>query len=37
MAHGVLHILGYDHEDEADRARMRQQEEAALAPLGFTR
>jgi probable rRNA maturation factor len=37
VAHGVLHVLGYDHEDEADRRRMRQQEEAALAPLGLTR
>jgi probable rRNA maturation factor len=37
VAHGVLHLLGYDHEEEADRRRMRQQEEAALAPLGLTR
>jgi probable rRNA maturation factor len=37
VAHGVLHVLGYDHEQEVDRRRMRQQEEAALAPLGFTR
>jgi probable rRNA maturation factor len=37
VAHGVLHVLGYDHEEEADRRRMRQQEEAALAPLGLTR
>jgi probable rRNA maturation factor len=37
VAHGVLHILGYDHEDEDDQRRMRQQEEDALAPLGFTR
>jgi probable rRNA maturation factor len=37
VAHGVLHVLGYDHEQEADRRRMRQQEEAALAPLGLTR
>lgn len=37
VAHGVLHILGYDHEDAADRERMRAKEEAALQPLGFTR
>jgi probable rRNA maturation factor len=36
-AHGVLHVLGYDHEDEAERRVMRQKEEEALAPLGFTR
>lgn len=37
VAHGVLHILGYDHEDPADQQVMRQREEAALEPLGFTR
>ena len=37
VAHGVLHILGYDHENDADRQRMRDKEEAALQPLGFTR
>lgn len=37
VAHGVLHVLGYDHEEEPDRRRMRQQEEEALGPLGFTR
>jgi probable rRNA maturation factor len=37
VAHGVLHILGYDHEAESDRLRMRQREEDALQPLGFTR
>ncbi len=37
VAHGVLHVLGYDHEDEADRRRMRQREEEALRPLGFIR
>ncbi|MBI2938951.1 MAG: rRNA maturation RNase YbeY [Chloroflexi bacterium] len=31
--HGVLHLLGYDHETEADRARMREREEAALHDL----
>jgi probable rRNA maturation factor len=37
VAHGTLHILGFDHEDEADRQRMRRAEEEALAPLGLTR
>jgi probable rRNA maturation factor len=37
VAHGVLHILGYDHELEADQRQMREREEAALLPHGFTR
>ena len=37
VAHGVLHVLGYDHEEEAERLVMRQKEEEALRPLGFTR
>jgi len=37
VAHGVLHVLGYDHEADADRRRMRAKEEEALRPLGFTR
>jgi probable rRNA maturation factor len=37
VAHGVLHILGYDHELDADRQLMRQREEEALQPLGYTR
>jgi probable rRNA maturation factor len=37
VAHGVLHILGYDHEADDDRRAMRQREEEALAPHGFTR
>jgi probable rRNA maturation factor len=37
VVHGVLHVLGYDHEIEAERAVMRQKEEEALRPLGFTR
>jgi probable rRNA maturation factor len=37
VAHGVLHVLGYDHEQDADRRGMRQKEEEALRPLGFTR
>ena len=37
VAHGVLHLLGYDHEDPDDQRAMREREEAALAPLGLTR
>ena len=37
VAHGVLHVLGYDHEEDADQRRMREREEEALGPLGFTR
>jgi probable rRNA maturation factor len=37
VAHGVLHILGYDHEVEPEKTRMREREEEALQPLGFTR
>jgi probable rRNA maturation factor len=37
VAHGVLHVLGYDHERDAERAVMREKEEEALRPLGFTR
>lgn len=35
--HGCLHLLGYDHEDEASRRRMREREEAALGACGLTR
>lgn len=37
VAHGVLHVLGYDHEVESEQHVMRQKEEEALEPLGFTR
>ncbi|MDY4517011.1 MAG: rRNA maturation RNase YbeY [Candidatus Spyradocola sp.] len=36
-AHGMLHLLGYDHEDEDERAVMRQKEEKALAALSLSR
>lgn len=37
-AHGVLHLLGYDHErSEADAAAMRHREEAAMDRLGLQR
>lgn len=32
-AHGVLHLLGYDHEDEEDRLQMRTREEEILVEL----
>ena len=37
VAHGVLHVLGYDHQAKAERVRMRRREEEALRPLGFIR
>ncbi|MCL5959353.1 MAG: rRNA maturation RNase YbeY [Chloroflexi bacterium] len=33
VVHGVLHLLGYDHETEAQRQEMRSKEEAALVDL----
>jgi probable rRNA maturation factor len=35
--HGVLHLLGYDHEEPADRRMMRECEELSLAALGLPR
>ncbi len=35
--HGVLHCLGYDHEDEADKAVMREREERILQKMNLTR
>jgi probable rRNA maturation factor len=35
VVHGCLHLLGYDHEDEADAARMESREAELLAALGF--
>ncbi|ACX51309.1 protein of unknown function UPF0054 [Ammonifex degensii KC4] len=31
VVHGVLHLLGYDHETDAEEALMREKEEAVLA------
>lgn len=31
--HGILHLLGYDHEDDEDRLQMRTREEEVLADL----
>lgn len=37
LTHGLFHLMGYDHETDEDRARMRAMEEKALASLGLTR
>ncbi|MDR0426632.1 MAG: rRNA maturation RNase YbeY [Clostridiales bacterium] len=37
FVHGTLHLLGYDHETESDRAIMRQKEEEILFMAGLTR
>lgn len=36
-AHGMFHLLGFDHENEEDRAIMREKEELLLATLNITR
>lgn len=35
--HGMMHLLGYDHIEEADRIEMRKEEEYVLEHLGITR
>ena len=35
VVHGVLHLLGYDHENDATRARMEAREAKILAQLGI--
>ena len=35
--HGLCHLLGYDHEEEADRREMREKEERILDRMGMTR
>jgi len=35
--HGMLHLLGFDHEDEAERQTMRREEERVLTELNITR
>lgn len=37
MVHGMLHILGFDHESEDDREKMRKEEERILGKLGMER
>ena len=35
LVHGTLHLLGYDHMDDADAADMEAREVRALARLGI--
>ena len=35
--HGLCHLLGYDHETEEDRAKMRAREEDVLQKMGLPR
>lgn len=37
LTHGILHLLGYDHETEAGAATMRAKEESVLAAVGLSR
>ncbi len=37
VTHGLLHLLGYDHEQPEEAQRMRGREEALLGALGITR
>jgi len=37
MVHGLLHLLGYDHMNEADQRNMRRREEELLEAVGLTR
>jgi probable rRNA maturation factor len=36
VVHGTLHLAGYDHENDADAARMERREIAVLKRLGFS-
>ena len=37
VLHGLLHLLGFDHIEQADKDKMREQEEIILGKLGITR
>lgn len=37
FSHGLLHLLGYDHQTPEEEQVMRQKQEAVLSELGFTR
>ena len=37
IVHGLCHLLGYDHEEEADKREMREKEERILGKMGIVR
>jgi len=37
LVHGMLHLLGHDHEEEQDRAIMQEEEKKTLTALGISR
>lgn len=37
IVHGLFHLLGYDHEDEMEKAEMRREEERALSAMNIAR
>ena len=37
LTHGILHLLGYDHIEEADRVEMRKEEDFVMEQLGISR
>jgi len=37
VVHGMLHLLGYDHEQEDQRLRMRRKEEEVMEMMGLSR
>ncbi|MCJ8341946.1 MAG: rRNA maturation RNase YbeY [Cetobacterium sp.] len=37
LTHGILHLLGFDHIEEADKIEMRAKEEEILTRFGYTR
>ncbi|MGN0242682.1 MAG: rRNA maturation RNase YbeY [Lachnospiraceae bacterium] len=37
VAHSMLHLFGYDHMEEQERAQMEQKQEEILAKTGYTR
>ena len=37
LAHGLFHLMGYDHMTDEDKPVMRAMEEKALASIGLTR
>ena len=37
FVHSILHLLGYDHEEDDERKEMRSREESVLSAIGVTR